>query len=326
MNNKWRIALLAFAVAVFAMPVTSRAADKVSLRLSWYIGGYHAAYYLGKEKGFYEQEGIDLTIGEGRGSANTAQLVAGKADTFGVSDSSSMMLGAAKGLPIKTIISLMNGTGFSVLYLDGTPIKTPADLKGKRVATSPGDALTQLLPAVLAANKLERSDLHVVMLDPAGKQAALLDKKVDAMLGDVGAQGVIMEEKGYKVHALRFGDIGVSTIGLIVHTHLDTIKEHPDMVRRFVHATIRSWELAKKDPDAAVQAVVHAKPDISPSMVKKQLMVFLSLMDTPATKGKPLGYGAASDWERTYKLYTELRGMKTDMKASDFYTNEFLPK
>jgi NitT/TauT family transport system substrate-binding protein len=326
MKNFLKLAIAALVVTGATATAQAQKLDSVSLRLSWYIGGYHAAYYLGKDKGFYQQEGIDLTINEGRGSANTAQIVAGKADTFGVSDSSSMMLGAAKGLPIKTVVSLMNGAGFAVLMLDDAPIKTASDLKGKRIATSPGDALTQLLPAVLAANKLTKNDVHIIMLDPAGKQAALLDKKVDAMLGDVGAQGVILAERGHKIRSLRFGDIGIETIGLIIHTHRDTIKENPDLVRRFVKATVRSWEAAKADPAAAVKSVQAVKPDIPANVVLNQLKTFISLMDTPATKGKPLGYGAPADWEHTYKLYTELRDMKTDMKPGDFYTNEFLPK
>lgn len=326
MKRHFASGLLAAVLSIALLPTTAHAEDKASIRLSWYIGGYHAAYFLGKDRGFYKDDGIDLTIEEGRGSTKSAQLVASKSDTFGVSDSSSLMLGAAKGLPIKCIISLMNSAGFAVLFLPDKPFKTIADLKGKTVAMSPGDALTQLFPAVLAANGLKPDDVHQVLLDPAGKQAALLDGKVDAMLGDIGAQGVILAESGHPVKSIRFGDVGVETIGLVVHANTDTIKENPDLVRRFVHATVKSWELARKDPDAAVQAVLKAKPSLKADMVKKQLEVFISYMDTPNTKGKVLGYGAPADWEHTYKLYTELRGMKTSMKPGDFYTNEFLPK
>jgi NitT/TauT family transport system substrate-binding protein len=320
------VSVLSTALALAFAGSTAHAADKASIRLSWYIGGYHAAYFLGKERGFYKDEGIDLTINEGRGSAKSAQLVAAGSDTFGVSDSSSMMLGAAKGLPIKCVVSLMNSAGFAVLYLPDKPIKTIADLKGKTVAMAAGDALTQLFPAVLSANGLKSTDVHQLLLDPAGKQAALLAGKVDAMLGDIGAQGVILAEKGHPVKSIRFGDVGVDTIGLVIHTNTDTIKNNPDLVRRFVHATVRSWELTRKDPDAAVQAVLHAKPSLSADLVKKQLMVFISYMDTPNTKGKPLGYGAPADWKHTYQLYKELRGMKTSMQPKDFHTNEFLPK
>ena len=54
----------------------------MSLRLNWYLGGLHVPFYYGKDKGYYAAEGIDLTINEGRGSANTVQVVAAGSDTF----------------------------------------------------------------------------------------------------------------------------------------------------------------------------------------------------------------------------------------------------
>ena len=64
------------------------AQDAVTFRLNWYMGGLHVPFYYGKERGFYKEEGIDLTINEGRGSANTVQVVAAGSDTFGLADSS----------------------------------------------------------------------------------------------------------------------------------------------------------------------------------------------------------------------------------------------
>ena len=65
--------------------------EPVSLRLNWYIGGLHVPFYYGKERGFFRDEGIDLTINEGRGSANTVQVVAAGSDTFGMADSSGVI-------------------------------------------------------------------------------------------------------------------------------------------------------------------------------------------------------------------------------------------
>src|SRR4029078_9705491 len=71
-----RMTRLMRAAALFALLATwlsASAEDKASLRLNWYLGGLHAPFYYGKEQGFYKAEGIDLTINEGRGSANTVQ-------------------------------------------------------------------------------------------------------------------------------------------------------------------------------------------------------------------------------------------------------------
>ena len=69
-------------VAALVATTGAFAQDKVSFRLNWYLGGLHVPFYYGKERGFYAAEGIDLKINEGRGSANTVQVVAAGSDTF----------------------------------------------------------------------------------------------------------------------------------------------------------------------------------------------------------------------------------------------------
>src|SRR5512138_2367191 len=123
-------------VALWLVAAAAGAEDKVSLRLNWYLGGLHVPFYYGKERGFFAAEGIDLAINEGRGSANTVQVVAAGSDTFGMADSSSVITTAAKGADVKSVMSLLNSTGYAVVSLADANIKTPKDLEGKKVAVS----------------------------------------------------------------------------------------------------------------------------------------------------------------------------------------------
>src|SRR5438067_10479257 len=172
-----RSVLIALMLASFASP--SYAADAVSFRLNWYLGGLHVPFYFGKEKGYYAAEGIDLTINEGRGSANTVQVVAAGSDTFGLADSSSLIATSAKGADVKSVMSLLNSTGFSVVSLAATGIKSPKDLIGKKLAVSPGDPLGQLFRALAARNQIDMSTITLVQVDPAAKVVAVLEKRVD---------------------------------------------------------------------------------------------------------------------------------------------------
>src|SRR5260221_10895714 len=150
-----RFAALCAAAAAIGISSLAFAQDKVSLRLNWYLGGLHVPFYYGKDKGYYAAEGIDLTINEGRGSANTVQVVAAGSDTFGLADSSSVVLTASKGADVKSVMSLLNTTGFSVVSLAETGIKTPKDLEGKSMAVTAGDPLGQLFLALAAVNKID---------------------------------------------------------------------------------------------------------------------------------------------------------------------------
>src|SRR5438093_4186032 len=160
-----------------SLAAPSPAADAVSFRLNWYLGGLHVPFYYGKDKGIYAAEGIDLTINEGRGSANTVQVVAAGSDTFGLADSSSVILTASKGAEIKSVMSLLNSTGFAVISLASAGIRSPKDLEGKRLAVSPGDPLGQLFQAMAAVNKIDMSKISLVQVDPAAKVVSVLEKR-----------------------------------------------------------------------------------------------------------------------------------------------------
>jgi len=308
------------------VPAGARAADDASLLLNWYLGGLHTPFYLGKERGYYEEEGINLTINEGRGSGRSVQVVAAKGDTFGMSDAGSLMLGVAKGTPIKAVMSLLNTSGFGIISLAEAGIETAKDLEDKRLAVSPGDALTQLFPAVVKANGLDGDRIELVFMDPPAKPVAVMEGRADALLGGIDDQYFLIQAQGHEPAALRFADLGVNTVGMTIHTHQDVIQENPDLVRRFVKATVRSWEAAKEDPDAAVDAALEAKPDLNRESTLKQLEVDLGLLSSENTEGKGIGYGADEDWERTKQLLVEYRELETGRPGASFYTNEFLPE
>ncbi|MEA2875612.1 MAG: NitT/TauT family transport system substrate-binding protein [Hyphomicrobiales bacterium] len=313
------------ALTVLAAASTSALAqDAVSLRLNWYLGGLHVPFYYGKERGFYKDEGIDLTINEGRGSANTVQVVAAGSDTFGLADSSSVVATAVKGADVKSVMSLLNSTGFSVVSLASNGIKTPKDLEGKKLAVSPGDPLGQLFRALAAHNKLDMSKISFVQVDPAAKVVAVLEKRVDALLGGADDQFFLIKYKGEEPAALRYADHGANIVGMTILTQGAIIKGKPDLVRRFVKATARAWDEAKKNPEAAVDAGLKAKADLNRQSTLDQLKVDIELMDSPNSKGRT-GWGDQKDWDQTIALLKQYRDVATDQPWTAFHTNEFLP-
>lgn len=312
-------ALIALAAA------SALAQDAVSLRLNWYLGGLHVPFYYGKEMGYFKAEGIDLTINEGRGSANTAQVVAAGSDTFGMADSSSLITTASKGADIKSVMSLLNSTGFAVISLASSGIKTPKDLEGKSFAVSPGDPLRQLFGALAAHNKLNMDSIKFVQVDPATKVVAVLEKRVDALLGGADDQFFLIKYKGVEPAALRYADHGANIVGMTVMASGATIKNKPDMVRRFVRASVRSWAEAKKNPNAAVAAAMKAKPDLNRQSTLDQMLVDFDLLDSPNSKGR-IGMGAKADWDQTLTLLKQYRELDTKEPWTTFHTNEFVPK
>jgi len=136
----------------------AQAQDNVSLRLNWYLGGLHVPFYYGVDRGFYRQEGINLTINEGRGSANTVQVVGAGTDTFGLADSSSIINLVSKGGEIKSVMNILSSNRlFSGLgrigrysHAQGHRRQDPGRLAWRsdpRPARSPGSTQLRSIPA-----------------------------------------------------------------------------------------------------------------------------------------------------------------------------------
>jgi NitT/TauT family transport system substrate-binding protein len=316
--------LLAVSLALF-FGGQAWAQDKVSFRLNWYLGGLHVPFYYGKDRGFYAAEGIDLTINEGRGSANTVQVVAAGSDTFGLADSSSVILTASKGADVKSVMSLLNSTGFAVVSMASTGIRTPKDLEGKRLAVSPGDPLGQLFQALAAVNNLDMSKISLVQVDPAAKVVSVLEKKADALLGGADDQFFLIKQRGIEPAALRFADYGANIVGMTILTKGDLIKSNPKLIERFVRATARSWNEAKKNPGAAVDAALKVKSDLNRQSTLEQMIVDFELLDSKNSKGRT-GWGAQADWDQTLTLLKKYRGLETSQPWTAFHTNEFVAK
>lgn len=323
-NTFAKVAAIALCTALGAGPAL--AVDDVSVRLNWVTGGTNLAWFLGIERGYFEEEGINLTVNAGRGSVVAAQLVAAGEDEFGMADAASLIQTAAKGAPLKGVMSLRNSSGFAVLFLADSGIETLQDLEGRRVAVTAGDALTQQWPALVSANNLDESKIRLTYMDAAAKPVAVMTGQADAMLGNFVDQGVIMEQQGADVDWLRFSENGVNTVTMALLTREDLIEENPDLVERFVRAAVKTWTDYKNDPEAAVDAALKANPELNRDVVSGQTLGNIQLMDSANTEGKMVGYGAPEDWEATVSLLQRLGTLESDRPASSYYTNEFLPK
>jgi len=308
-----------------AVAGAAAAQEKITFRMNWYWGGIHAPFVLAKERGYFERAGVHVEILEGRGSATTVQLVGSKSDTFGWADGVTLAQSVVKGVPVRAVATILNILPYAVVTLEESPIRTAKDLEGKTLAITPGDGLTQTWPAVVAANQLNADSIRLLHVDPKAKIPAVTEKRADALLGGADDQPITMEVKGFKTRVIKFADLGVTTVGFTVLAHRDTIRERPDLVRKVVAASIKGFEDALREPEAAVRALLRVAPLADAEIVRRQLAVDLTFLFSRANTQKRIGWGPPEDWQATLDLLKKYRGLETTLPATAFYTNEFLP-
>ena len=318
---------LAFAaLAALAMTLPAQAEDKATLRLNWLAYGFHAPFYLGVARGLYKQQGIELEIGEGQGSGRAVQAVAAGSDTFGLADGTAIVAGVARGVPIQAVMGIMNRGPNGIIVPKASGITDIHGLTGQTIAATTGEASLVLMPAVLRAQKMPPDAIRFLRIDGAAKLVAVLEKRAAGMLGGVENQALILDSRGTPVTTLLFSDLGANTIGLAILATTDLIKKDPALIRRFAAATRSAYELAARDPEAAIDALLAAKPTLDRALSMAQLKAGMTLMESPAGPGQKIGMMAEQDWTGTLALMKEFQELQTALPASAFWTNDMLPK
>ena len=320
------LAGLTLAVVFGATHALAQARDKVTFRLAWILYGHTPSYYLAKERGFYLEEGIDATIVEGQGSATTVKLVAAGTDTFGEADYGTMAKGIARGIPVKGIFGILQMHPMAVATPQDLGVKRPQDLAGKSLAVAAGGGDQQVLPAFLAAHGLSDKVRVVQLSSGAAKREALLQRRVDGVIAYVNEQVPQIEAAGLKLNVLPFAEHGVRLLGTGILASTKTLKEQPDLVRRFIRATARGFVAAQQDPEAAVAAALKHFRERDRAVTLKELTLSFALYRTPNTVGKPLGWMAKQDWEMNQEILLRYGGQEKKLAVEEFYTNEFVPE
>jgi NitT/TauT family transport system substrate-binding protein len=298
----------------------------VTLRLAFIYNGHRSPYLLGVDKGFYAEEGLQVEVLEGKGVTSSMQTVASKQDTFTIVDPPSLMLGAAQGMPLRTVTQLYQVSPNAVISWKDAKISKPGDLVGKTVASQAGDTTTTMFYALLAKNGIERSSVSIATSDGGTRNQTFLGKRAQAMTGFTNDSYLGMKDatKG-EVNVFAYSEFGINTMGDGLAAHTDTITKTPDVVRGFVRASIRAYKYAMEHPEESIASLAKRSPNANKEVELQKLRTTFGLLDANAKDG--IGYSTKAKWESTQVLMLEYGGLTKKVDdVTVFYTNEFLPK
>lgn len=297
--------------------------SEVTVTLNWVPYGEHAPFYYGVEQGIFEDAGIDLTIQPGNGSGNTVQQVAQRNTDFGWADTPPLANGISSGMPVRSVGVFLQTGPSSVEFFEDQGITEPADLVGKTVGGTPGDAMYGTFPAWLELNGVDPADVTVVNVDAAGKIAALIEGKVDAIQGFHHDQAPTIENQtGKEVSALPFSDFGMNLLGTGLLANEATIQDDPELVQAMVRATSEAFLAASEDPEGAVTAMAAgAEQAPEENVLAAQLdatIGLLNLEEAPAP-----GVNSEQQWADTLAFLSQNTDFDGTSAPGDYWDGTF---
>jgi len=319
------LTLLTLAIAV---PATAQ--TNVRFLHEWRFEGHVAPFLVALDKGYYQAEGLNVTIDPGTGSLDSINRVATRAYDMSIADINSLVRyrDNPANTPLKAVMMVYDSPPFATLTLKKNNIRTPKDLEGKVLGAPAADGAWAQFPILAKLNNIDPAKVRVENVGFPVREALLAQGRVDAVTAfgsnalGVVAQGVPESE----VVVMMMRRYGLDLYGSAILANPDFIKAQPKAVAGFVRALIKGFQDTFRDPDVAIESVMKrnpvAKRDIELARLKKVIEQSYLTDEVRAN-----GFGAV-DMRRLESAIDQVGiAYKFSHKpsAADIFTAEFLP-
>ncbi len=300
----------------------------VTLAMSYIPNIQFAPYYVAIANGYYAEAGLDVKFDynfENDVVARVATWPDGDV-AFATASGTSTLLARQQGLPVQTVMTLYQEFPIVFFGKAGVGLNSAADLAGQTVGIPGrfGESLYGLL-ATLDAAGLSESDLTVQEIGFTQAQAVLEDN-VPVAMGYAMNEPVLLRQQGVDVEVLRVADIyNLAANGIIASEEL--IASDPDLVQRFITASVRGLRATLDDPDAAFDLSLEFIPEANLGDVELQRQVLLESLPywySELTTANGLGFTDADLWVASEEFMLEAGLLTGPVDVNAAFTNEFV--
>jgi NitT/TauT family transport system substrate-binding protein len=307
---------------------TARQPEKITFLLDFTPYGKHAPFFAALDKGFWKDAGFDVTIVKGEGSATTVSSYAAGTVDFAFADTPALILARSKGAQVKAAGIIHDKSLYAFGTLEENNIRTPQDLKGKRIGSSVGDANRVMFPAFAKLNNLDPGSVRWVDMTPPARAASLMLGHIDAVmlfLTETPTFAAKATETGKRWKEFPYADYGLDLYshGLLVRD--DLIAKDPERVKRFIEATMKAWAWSIENPQEALAIFLRHNAAVDPDQARGHFRLAVKHIMTDTAKREGIGYIDPEKMKRTVEFvsqYFDVKGVSVD----DVYTNRFTPK
>ncbi len=312
--------ILAALLAACGPQEVEKPPEQVTVQLKWIHQAQFAGMYAADKKGFYAQENLDVTLNPGGPDMPpdqpVADLLSGETD-FSIISGDRLLTARSRGDPVVAIAVVFQRNPYVYVSLKGSGIERPQDLVGKKVMVGP-DAEIQH-QALL--RKLGIAPTAIEQIPFERNVTPLATGQIDAHMVYRTGTGLAFDETGYQLNWLWMEDYGIySYVDTIVASEA-LVEQNPDLVERFLRATLKGWRYAIENPDEAVDLTLQYDPALSRDRQARMMAAQTPLIHTGEVN---IGWMRADVWREMHDMLLEQGILDAPLDLARVYTMEFL--
>ena len=294
---------------------------KIVFQADWYPQPEHGGFYTALAKGYYKEEGLDVTIQPGGPYITVEKQVFAGAAQFGMGSSDKVLEANSQGQTLVGVEATMQRDPQGIMVRKESPIHSFADLDGHSIAIKVGESTW----FEFIAKRYHLDNVHVVpammnvanfVADPQYIQQAFAT-----------SEPFFAHQAGIETRVLLVSDAGYSPYR-VVYTTRDFVQQHPEIVAKFVRASVKGWKDYLNDPAAAHAMIATLNPALNPEWMQftwQQLRDGRFVAgDDPG--GAQLGQMDPARWATMYEQLVDLKVIDKPFDPATAYTLRFLQK
>jgi len=276
-------------------------------------------FYVAQDNGYYATENLDVKFDMGSPELNPVKMVATGQNTFGVlGGPDTLLVARSKGQPLEAISIFHRNSNFPCLItLKKSGITTLQQLQGKKIGFYYGHISTDVLHNLLRKNNIKYTEV-----DTGFDYNQLIAGQIDAEWAFTVTAGMDLPAKGVEINIISPADYGIVTHGYTVFATENTINQQPDVVLRFLRATLRGVKDTLDNPEGANKSLLKRDPKLNEALSVKRLKAYNAVTSNSAQY--PPGYMDKEMFQTTYERLAEEKVTGKPLNVSDAYTTRFL--
>ena len=304
-------------------PATLDAEDKITFGTDWRAQAEHGGFYQAKALGLYAEAGLDVTIRQGGPQVNHSQLLAAGRLEFGMSPNSFIPLNFAnQNIPVVAVAAMFQKDPAVLIAHAARGYEQLADLRGEKIMISPDTRI-----GFWRFLKVRYGFTDDQIAPYTFNVAPFLADPTSIQQGYLTSEPFVMSKAGVEPKVFLLADSGYASYAAVIQTAQRTIDNNPDLVRRFVDASIRGWySYLYTDPSPANALIMQDNPDMSDALLVygREMLHRYGLVDSGDAALHGIGTMSRARWQAFFDAMAEDNVYSAGLDFSRAYTLDFV--